>query len=48
MVSFQNNLTVKDTVLFNNIGRVRNVKQTSAGKILFSIDDGRLMEMVAQ
>jgi glucose/arabinose dehydrogenase len=48
MVSFQNNLPVKDTVLFNNIGRVRNVKQTSSGKILFSIDDGRLMEMVAQ
>ncbi len=48
LVSLQNNVPIKDTVLFDNIGRVRNVKQTSAGKIIFSIDDGRLMEMVAQ
>lgn len=38
-------LPIRDTVLFNGIGRVRNIKPIHNGKILFSVDDGRLIEM---
>jgi glucose/arabinose dehydrogenase len=48
MISLQNGLPVSDTVLFNNIGRVRNVKQLQNGKILFSVEDGRLIQITAR
>lgn len=48
MITLQNGLPVGDTVLFNDIGRVRNVKQLQSGKILFSVEDGRLMQMTAK
>lgn len=48
MIKLQNGLPESDTALFNGIGRIRNVKQGPNGKIFFSVEDGRLMQMTAQ
>jgi aldose sugar dehydrogenase len=48
MIQLENGVPVSDTILFNGIGRVRDVVQSADGKILFSVDDGRLMQITAQ
>jgi glucose/arabinose dehydrogenase len=47
MIRLENGLPVSDTVLFNGIGRIRNVKQGPNGKIFYSVEDGRLMQLTA-
>jgi glucose/arabinose dehydrogenase len=48
MIKLENGVPVSDTVLFNGIGRVRHVKQGPNGKLFFSVEDGRLMQLTAQ
>lgn len=48
MITMNNGEPGAETVLLENIGRVRNVKQGPAGKIYVSVEDGgRLLELTA-
>lgn len=49
MIEMKNGVPGTQTILLDNIGRVRNVKQGSAGKIYVSVEDGgRLLELTAK
>jgi aldose sugar dehydrogenase len=49
MIEMNNGVPGTQTVLLDNIGRVRNVKQGPAGKIYVSVEDGgRLLELTAK
>jgi len=49
MISMANGVPGTETILLENIGRIRNVKMGPAGKIYVSVEDGgRLLELTAK
>lgn len=48
MIAMTNGQPGTETVLLENIGRVRNVRMGPAGKIYVSVEDGRLLELTAR